>query len=65
MSKEGERARRESEQGGRVTEEGVQRKRVNQRRSRTVEKGEGKKEQVELGIVRREGRSSESKKIPG
>ena len=36
-----------------MTEEGVQRKRVNQRRSRTVEKGEGRKEQVELGIVRR------------
>ena len=33
--------------------------------SRTVERGEGRKEQVELGIVRREGRSSEPKKIPG
>ena len=52
-----------------MTEEGVQRKRVNQRRSRTVKKGEGRKEQVELArlarIVKREGRSIESKKNPG
>ena len=50
-----------------MTEEGVQRKRVNQRRSSTVKKGEGRKEQVELArlarIVKREGRSIESKKI--
>ena len=48
-----------------MTEEVVQRKRVNQRRSRAVEKGEGRKEHVKLGKVRREGRSSESKNIPG